>query len=213
LILFLITVIFIFGLTACLRQKPPLEKIYTILEQAAMIEKDFEQVQDPLVAAEKKEKEVYDKIIELDSNQDEEKVKLSNEALTLVKERKKYMETETKSLLSSKKEFKKVASLKKSIEDEKIKNQANDLYNLMMNRYKAHDALSKSYLNEAAQDQLLYEMFTDKNVSVENQEAQVEKINRMYKGIYKANDRFNLLTRQYNDKKLQFYKTAGLIKE
>lgn len=200
-------------LSACLQQETTTEKIYTILEKVAIDEKGFEQVQDPLVQIEKKEKTSYDKIIELNTNQYDDKVKLSNEALTMVNDREKYMETEIKSLQESEKEFKKVIPLKNKINDRKLKEQANQLYDLMMNRYKAHKILSKEYLNGISEDHQLYEMFKDHNVSVDHLQAQVEKTNTRYKSIYTANDQFNRLTKQYNESKLQFYKNAGLIKE
>jgi hypothetical protein len=200
-------------LSACLQQETTTEKIYTILEKVAIDEKGFEQVQDPLVQIEKKEKTIYDKIIELNTNHYDDKVKLSNEALTMVNDREKYMETEIKSLQESEKEFKKVIPMINKINDKKLEEQANQLYDIMMNRYKAHKTLSKEYLNGISEDHQLYEMFKDQNVSVDHLQAQVEKTNTRYKSIYTANDQFNRFTKQYNASKLQFYKNAGLIKE
>jgi hypothetical protein len=200
-------------LTACLQQETPAEKIYTKLEKAAVKEKEFEHVQDPLVQMEKKEKTIYDKMIELNTTQYDDKVKLSGEALKMVNERKKYMETETKSLQESEKEFQSVSPLINKISDKKVKAQANQLYELMMNRYKAHQTLSKEYLQGVEEDQKLYETFKKQYVSIDLLKTQVEKVNSIYKSIYASNDQFNRLTQQYNDKKLQFYKNAGLIKD
>jgi hypothetical protein len=200
-------------LSGCLQQEKPTEKIYSVLEKVAVNEKDFEQAQDPLVQQEKSEKTVYDKLIELNANQYDDKVKLSNEALTMVNDRKKYMQTETKSLQQSEKEFKKVVPLKNKIDDKKLKDEADQLYSLMMNRYKAHQTLSKEYLAGVSEDQNLYQMFKNQSVTVGNLEGQIEKLNSIYKNIYSANAQFNQLTQQYNEKKLQFYKDAGIIKK
>jgi hypothetical protein len=201
------------SLSGCLQQEKTAEKMYSVLEKVAVNEKDFEQAQDPLVEKEKAEKTLYDKLIGLNTNQYDDKVKLSNEALTMVNDRKKYMETETKSLQQSEKEFKKAAPLKNKIEDKKLKEEANQLYDLMMNRYKAHQTLSKEYLAGVSEDQKLYQMFKEQNVSDENVEGQIEKLNSIYKNIYSANDQFNRLTQQYNEMKLQFYKDTGIIKK
>lgn len=209
---FIIMIVSIF-LTACFQQETLAEKIYTKLEKVAATEKGFEQVQEPLVQVEKKEKAIYDKIIALNTAQYDEKVKLSGEALTMVNERKKYMDTETKSLQESQKEFKNVSPLIKEFNDKKLKTKANQLYDLMMDRYKAHQTLSKEYLQGVAEDQKLYEMFKEQKVSVDSLKTQVETVNSIYKSIYASNDQFNQLTQQYNDKKLQFYKKAGLIKD
>lgn len=208
-----IIIVFSASLSGCFQQEKPAEKMYSVLEKVAVNEKDFEQAQDPLVQKEKKEKTIYDKIIELNTNQYDDKVKLSDEALTMVNDRKKYMETETKSLQQSEKEFKKVVPLKNKIDDKKLNDEANQLYDLMMNRYKAHQVLSKEYLAGVSEDQKLYQMFKNQNVTVENLEGQIKELNSIYKNIYAANNQFNRLTQQYNEKKLQFYKNAGIIKK
>lgn len=123
------------------------------------------------------------------------------------------METETKSLQESEKEFKEVSPLLKDINNKKLKTKANQLYQLMIDRYKTHRNLSKEYLQGVAEDQKLYKMFKKQNVSVDSLKTQVEKVNSVYKSIYASNDQFNQLTQEYNDKKLQFYKSAGLIKD
>jgi hypothetical protein len=209
----LIVIVSSTSLSGCLPREKAAEKLYSVLESVAGNEKGFEQVQDPLVQKEKKEKTLYDKIIELNTNQYNDKVKISDEALTMVNDRKKYMETETNSLQQSEKEFKKAELLINKMDDNKLKNEANQLYDLMISRYKAHQALSKEYLTGVSEDQKLYTMFKNKNASIENLEGQIEKLNSIYKNIYSANDQFNQLTQQYNAKKLKFYKDAGLIKE
>jgi hypothetical protein len=56
-------------------------------------------------------------------------------------------------------------------------------------------------------------MFKNKNLSLEDLEAQINKLNETYKKVYTANDQFNKYTQQYNEKKLLFYKKAGLKTE
>jgi hypothetical protein len=209
----LIVIVSSTSLSGCLPREKAAEKLYSVLESVAVNEKGFEQTQDPLVQNEKKEKRLYDKIIELNTNQYNDKVKFSDEALTMVNDRKKYMETETNSLQQSEKEFKKAELLINKMDDNKLKYEANQLYDLMISRYRAHQALSKEYLTGVSEDQKLYTMFKNKNASLENLEGQIEKLNSIYKNIYSANDQFNQLTQQYNAKKLKFYKDAGLIKE
>jgi hypothetical protein len=199
-------------LTGCFHEKTPIEKTYDVLEKVVIAEKGFVEQQDPLVSLEKNEKGIYDKIIGLGMKQYDQIVKLSNDALGMVKKRKEYMEKETASIRESKIEFKKVAVIKDKIEDPTIKKQANELYSIMMQRYKAHDTLYKEYVKGANGDEKLYQMFKDKNLSLEELEAQVNKLNDTYQKIYDANEDFNKLTRRYNDAKLKFYKNAGLNK-
>lgn len=197
-------------LSACFKQQTPVEKIYHVLENVVSAEKVFEEQQDPLVDLEIKEKSVYDKMIGLGMKQYDEIVKLSNEALSMVNQRQEYMDKETDSIKESEKEFQKMADLKEELDDKELKKQANDLYTVMMKRYKAHAELYKEYTKGTTYDKQLYEMFKDKNLTMDQLESQINKLNDTYKKIYAANESFNKLTEQYNSKKYIFYQKAGL---
>ncbi|MEH7501687.1 YkyA family protein [Neobacillus drentensis] len=207
-ILLLSVLIVIFA--GCTKEKTSVEKMYDVLEKVVSAEKEFEEQQNPLVTLEKKEKEIYDQIIKLGMKEYDQIVKLSDEALLLADQRKEHMEKETKSIKESEKEFKKAANIKDKFEDTDLTKLANELYEIMMERYKAHDALNIEYNEALKNDKELYEMFKNKDLPLEDLEAQVNKLNETYKRVYTANEKFNMLTEQYNDKKLSFYKQAGL---
>ncbi|MDP4086202.1 MAG: YkyA family protein [Bacillota bacterium] len=199
----------LFILTACGHQKTPTEKMYDVLENVVKAEDGFDQQQDPLVALEKKEKGIYDKIIGLGMKQYDEIVKLSNEAIQSADDRASKMKKETDSIKESKAKFKEVANIKDTLEKPKLKKLANQLYSIMLQRYEAHDILYKKYMIGVDNDKKLYEMFKEKNLSLEDLESQVNTTNKVYQEIYNANDKFNQLTNEYNKSKLQFYKEAG----
>jgi Putative cell-wall binding lipoprotein len=207
-ILLLSVLVVIFA--GCTKEKTSVEKMYDILEKVVSAEKEFEEQQNPLVTLEKKEKEIYDQIIKLGMKEYDQIVKLSDEALLLADQRKEHMEKETNSIKESEKEFKKAAIIKDKFEDTALKKLANELYEIMIERYKAHDALNIEYNVALKNDKELYEMFKNKDLSLEDLETQVNKLNETYKRVYTANEKFNMLTEQYNDKKLSFYKQAGL---
>ena len=207
-ILLLLVLIAIF--TGCTKEKTPVEKMYTVLEKVVAAEKGFEEQQNPLVTLEKKEKGIYDQIIELGMKEYNQIVKLSDEALLLADQRKEHMEKETESIKQSEKEFKKAAKIKDQFEDKTLTKLANELFEIMMERYRAHDELYADYNEALKNDKELYVMFKNKDLPLEELEAQVNKLNETYKKVYDANEKFNMLTEQYNDKKKSFYKKAGL---
>lgn len=174
------------------------------------LEKGFEEQQDPLVALEKQEKETYDQIIGLGMKEYDEIVKLSDDAIVMANKREVYMEKETKSIKESEQEFKKIADLKDTFDDPELTKAANELYDTMMQRYKAHEILYKEYATSLTYDKELYGMFKNKDLPIEDLEAQVTKLNETYKRVFEANEKFNQLTEQYNEKKMSFYKKAGL---
>ncbi|MGZ4159841.1 MAG: YkyA family protein [Neobacillus sp.] len=197
-------------LSGCFNQKTTVEKMYDVLEKVVKSEKVFEEQQDPLISLEKKEKNIYDQIIGFGMKEYDQIVKLSDEAIKMADERKVHMEKETKSLKESEKEFRKIADLKDDFDDSELRKQANELYNLMMKRYKAHDVLNNEYSEGLKNDKELFVMFKKKNLPLEDLEAQVNKLNNIYEKIFAANEKFNTLTEQYNAKKLAFYQKAGL---
>lgn len=198
-----------FSLTGCLGLKNPEDKIFKILEDAAEEETSFEQQQNPLIELEKKEKDLYDKIISLGSKEHEEIVKLSDDALTAVSERKKHIDKEQQSLKKSKEKFEKASPLISDIKDTDLKSQANQLYEIMMQRYEIHDELYENYLLGIKYDTELYKMLKNKAVSLEQLEDQITKINSTYEKVLNANKQFNEKTKKYNDSKMTFYKKAG----
>ncbi|MEH7414252.1 YkyA family protein, partial [Neobacillus drentensis] len=196
-ILIVVTVI-IFILSGCAEKKTPVDKMYNVLEDVVKKEKLFEEQQEPLVALEKQEKELYDQIIKQGMKEYDQIVKLSDEALDLADQRRELFEKETTSLKQSELEFEKVADLKDQLEDPTLKEMANDLYDIMMNRYEAHRELYKQYSESLQYDKELYQMFKNKDLPLEDLEAQINKLNGAYKKVYAANEKFNNYTEQYN---------------
>ncbi|RBP95062.1 putative cell-wall binding lipoprotein [Cytobacillus firmus] len=208
--LLLVFIIGAFILTGCMNSPDPEEKIYDVLENVVAKEKDFEKQQEPLVKLEKREKELYDKIINLGMKDFKEIKKLSDEASSIVEQRVTHMEKEQESIQASKKEFETLSPTIEEIEDKKLKDKAKELYEIMMDRYKIHDTLYKDYSKATQLDKELYAMFKKEDLTLEQLEGQVSKINDMYEKILASNKQFNEKTKEYNEAKLNFYKEAGL---
>ncbi|MGJ7910519.1 YkyA family protein [Neobacillus sp. LXY-1] len=206
----IISIIIIVILSGCVNKKTPVEKMNGVLEEVVTKEKNFEEQQEPLVTSEKNEKEIYNKIIGLGMKEYNQIVKLSDQAIVSANNRKNYMEKETNSLKESEKEFKKIKSIKGEFDNPDLKRIIDELYEIMMQRYRAHDALYQAYSEGINNDQQLYEMFKNKNVMLNDLQLQVNKINESYKKVNEANENFNKLTEEYNKKKSMFYKKSGL---
>lgn len=196
-------------LSACSHPKTPLEKMYFILEHVVSAEKGFEDQQESLVSLEKQENGFYNQIIGLSMKQYDQIVKLSTEAIQSADNREIKMNNETESIKESKTIFNQFISVKGQIDDPVLKKMANQLYVIMENRYDAHDLLYKEYIKGIKEDKKLYEMFEDKNLSIEELEGQIDKTNKVYQEIYDANTKFNQLTSDYNKVKLTFYQKSG----
>ncbi|WP_419888598.1 YkyA family protein [Neobacillus niacini] len=199
-----------FLLIGCVSKEETTERMYRALENVVKAEEVFEEQQEPLVKLEKKEKEIYDRIMELGMKQHDELVKLADEALSIIEQRRDHLQKEIDSINDSKIEFKQVEDIKNEIDDTEQKKKASELIEIMRNRYKVHNQLAKEYRSALENDKELYLMLKNESVSYEQLEEHVTNLNTIYQLVYDANEKFNALTVQYNAKKLEFYKEAGL---
>lgn len=199
-----------FLLTGCFSKEETTERMYQALEKVVEAEKAFEEQQEPLVELEKQEKEIYNQIMALGMKQHDEIVKLSDEALSIIDRRRELLQKEIDSINASKTEFKQAEEIKDEIDDTEQKKKASELLKIMSNRYKVHNQLAKEYTSALDSDKELYLMLKNESVSYEKLEDHVTKLNTIYQKVYDANEEFNELTAQYNEKKLEFYEEAGL---
>ncbi len=199
-----------FLLTGCVSKEETTERMYQALENVVEAEEPFEEQQEPLVELEKQEKEIYNQIMALGMKQHDEIVKLADEALSIIDKRRGHLQKEIDSINASKTEFKQVEEIKNEIDDTEQKKKAAELMEVMRDRYKVHNQLTKDYTSALDHDKELYLMLKNESVSYEKLEDHVTNLNTIYQKVYDANEEFNALTAQYNEKKLEFYEEAGL---
>jgi len=184
--------------------------MYEKLEKVATIEQTFEEQQEPLILLEKKEKEIYNKIIELGMKHSEEVKSLAIEATEIVEKRKEHIENERKSLEASKEEFLTTSSIIDEMEEKKLQEIARKLYKTMNNRYSSYDKMYKNYLQALKLDHDLYNKLQNKNAQIKELQNLVTEINQLYIKINEENEMFNSETKRYNEIKVSFYKKAGI---
>jgi hypothetical protein len=206
--LLLLLVLILGLLTGC--KVVPEEKIYDIMEQTVVKEKDFEKQQKPLTELESKEKKIFEEIMDLGMKDMEQMTKLANLALDNLKERKEKMELEQKSMIASKKEFSKIEDPIEKIESKQLKKEAQDLFQLMEKRYAFHDRLYEAYNKGIETNIQLYKLLMKKDVSMDDLENQIEITNKAYSEVLKMNEQFNEQTKKFNDEKKKFYKLAKI---
>lgn len=197
-------------ISGCANRATPVEKMYAILENVVESEKVFEAQQDPLVDLERKEKELYEKIISLGLKEYNEISRLSDEASQIVDQREDHMAKEEESIKASEKEFKTIEPLLEEIKDPELIEISQKLYNIMLERYSIHEELYNNYAAAIDLDKQLYAMFKQKDLQINDLEDQIIKINEAYGKIIEENKKFNEKTKQYNELKLSFYNESGL---
>lgn len=197
-------------LSACNFGTSKAEEIYQHLERAVTLEEVFEQQQKPLVELETQEQKLYEQIIPLGMSEFEEIKRLSNEALQIVEQRRERMANEKSSIDAARAEFQLIEPIINEMEEGELKTKAEELYQVMSNRYDAYDTLYERYMNSLELDKTLYEMFQNEELTLDELEAQLDKINTSYSKVKEANDTFNQYTDEYNQIKKEFYNLAEL---
>ncbi|MFP7295970.1 YkyA family protein [Neobacillus niacini] len=197
-------------LTSCMSKESSAEELYTVLEKVVEAEKEFEGQQGPLVELEEEEKEIYNEIMTVGMKAHEKIAVLSDEALSNIEKRENHLQIEIDSINASKTQFKKAEEIIKKIKDPDQKKKAEELSELMMERYQLHTILSKEYSKALKSDKELYLMLKESDISYDKLEAHVSDLNNAYQKVLEANEEFNDLTAEYNKKKLEYYKLAGL---
>lgn len=205
-----IMVILFFALfmVGCSSKVNPAEEIYHHLEAAVNLEAQFEQQQELLSNAELKEYELYEEILNL---ADLEEIKfLANEAKQIALTRKEMIEKEKQSIVEAYEEFTQVTPIIETFEDENLKQLASELVTIMNERYETYLTLFKEYKEAIDLDIELYVLVQKEDLTIDELEAQHEKVNASYERVNHYKEQFNLFTVQYNDLKRNFYQTADL---
>ncbi|MFV8826974.1 YkyA family protein [Alkalihalobacterium sp. APHAB7] len=188
----------------------PAENMYTHMEKAVVLEEVFEQQQEPLIVAEKKEHELYEQIIKLGMSEYEEIVDLSQQAIAIVQERKQLMDKEKMSIEAGYEEFLNIEPEIEELKDEELKNFALQLKETMTNRHESYQVLYDEYDMALSLDEELYTMLQQEDLTIDELQEKIDEINEAYERVMEAKDVFNELTEAYNEKKKEFYTIAEL---
>lgn len=194
-------------LAACSGEQPA-EIMYDHLEESVQIEKEIEAKQDPLMNAEKKEVDLYEEMLTLSSV--EEIKSLADKAIDSAGERREIMDEEKSLIEESYTTFLEVEPTVEDINEEDIKQAANELVETMDKRYDSYQKLYEEYIKSIDQDIRLYEMVKNEEVEVEELQEQHDVANEGYNKITQLNEQFNQLTNEYNDAKINFYELSEL---
>ncbi|MCT1904753.1 YkyA family protein [Oceanobacillus sojae] len=195
--------------TAC-SSKSSEEKIHDHLEEAINLEEDYETLQGEIGELELQEKEIFNQIVDLDMEQFDEIQKKSKEAVELSNQKQEKLGEERESIEASEEEFVQVESIITDLEDENVKQDAEEMYEIMTNRYAAYYDLNDTYQTSVEQEIELYEMLQLEELEQEEVTAHLEALNENYEKIISLNEEFNQLTAEYNDAKRAFYEASDL---
>jgi len=206
---FILLLLIIFALSAC-KSPSVKEQIYEHLEQAVRLEADFEEQQERILALERREQEIYHEITNLSMDEFDQIEKLADEAIEVIQERMDNIHIEKESIHSSREEFEKIKPLIEQLKEEQEIDKAEEMYKVMIERYKSYDLLHESYVQSLKEEEKLYQLLKDGDISEEEIKEQIDQINQTYEKVIEGNEQFNKSTIAYNELKKEFYKIAEI---
>lgn len=197
-------------LSACSGTTSTEDKIYEHLEEAVRLESSFEEQQNDITALEKEEQEIYSQIIELDMSEFDKIKDSAQQAIEIIETRSEKIEIEKESINSSQEEFEKINSLIGELKEQDVKDKAEEMYSVMMDRYDAYDAMHEAYLRSLEEEEKLYTLLQNEDVTEDDLKDQIAIINNTYQEVLDGNDQFNTNTVTYNELKKEFYEVANI---
>lgn len=207
----LIIILSIFSLMGCSKPKSAGEQAYTFMEQAANLEKGFNDQQAPLVNEEQKEQTLYNDIMALDMKQFDQIQTKSEAALKSITTRRALIKKEKESIDSAEAVFKKAEPLLNKVTSKKSAPLAKALIKDMSNRYTSFQNLYKDYNQSLDDETALFNLLKTKDLTVEKLQAQLDTVNASYKKINADKDQFNQITQTFNKDKQAFYKSMNIM--
>ncbi|ADU30924.1 YkyA family protein [Evansella cellulosilytica] len=196
-------------LTGCFNESEnPAQFMYEHLEEAVAIEVELGEKQAPLTEAENMEYELYEEMLTLSELSEIEE--LAQQAIESAESRRELMVEEKEIIDAAYEEFALAKAFIDDIEDEEIKQQADEMVSAMENRYEAYNELYNKYVETIDIDIELYSMVFQEELTVDELQAQHDIVNEAYNEINEFNDMFNQYTTAFNDAKRDFYEAAEL---
>lgn len=174
------------------------------MEATFAIEKELTTIQEKIVELERRDEQIYTEMIELDNDEHDQLALLVDEGLQLVDERDVLLHKERDKINSSEEQFEHIKLLIDKIENEEEKHYALQMYDAMVDRYKAYDEVFDSYTDALYRTQSLYKKLLEEgeqSVVVKT----IQEVNDSYERTLLSLDSFNDRTNEYNQMKNEYF--------
>ncbi|KAF1680987.1 MULTISPECIES: YkyA family protein [Bacillus] len=195
-------------LTGCMGQDP-VDLFHHSLEKAAESEKPFQEEQKTLKELESSENQLYNDAMKLNMDDYKKIAALSEEALKNVSKREEHLKIEGDSIKKSKAEFEEAKTYAEQMKDDQIKEKADAAATHMKQRYTSYDAMYKEYKKSLQLNKKLYMQLKDKDLTRNDLDKQIDKVNASYEKVLKYSGEFNEQTEKYNKAREDLYDAAG----
>lgn len=189
-------------LSACSGPTPG-EQLDTVLNDTFEAEKDYRNTQGEMEKLEKSEQELFESIMGLTQEEQEEVKAQAEEASASADERLALLEQEKKSMGSAENAFKDIDTVIEEAKEEQVKTNLTALKAKMQERFDAHDDFTSAYENLTNLQKELYGMLQDEETDLQSLQAKTVEVNEQNLKVQEAVTVFNEKTEQFNELKDQ----------
>lgn len=177
------------------------EQLDGVLKNTFEAEKEYRETQGEMEKLEKEEQELFESIMSLTQEQQEEVKGHAEEAIASAEERLELLKAETASMDSAKENFKEIDTVIAETEDEAVKSDLEASKAKMQERFEAHAVFAEAYETLNAQQQELYEMLLDDEANLQELQKKALAVNEQNTAVQEAVEAFNTQTEEFNELK------------
>ncbi len=177
------------------------EQLNEILEATFEEEADYREVQSELQSREQNEQEIFESIMALTKEQQEEVEEKSQEAIASADERLDLLATERESMQGAAEEFTEIGQLIEETEDETLQADLEALKEQMDERFAKHAEFTDAYEALVERQKELYAMVAEEDMDLATLQEKTDEVNEQNELVQQAVTAFNEQTEQFNELK------------
>ena len=187
-------------LSACSGQNAS-EQLDNVLQDTFTAEKEYRDTQSEMEKLEKSEQELFESIMGLTQEQQEEVRGQAEEALESADQRLELLKTENESISNAEEEFKAIDTVIEDAEEEALKTDLTELKTKMQERFEAHADFAAAYEKLTNLQKELYDMLLDEETELQTLQEKAMEVNEQNTAVQEAVTVFNERTEQFNEMK------------
>lgn len=179
------------------------EQLDAVLNDTFDAEKEYRETQKKMEELEKDEQQLFESIMALTQEQQDEVDSKAEEALASAQERLELLAAEKESMGNAQENFKEIDTVIAETDDAQLKEELGSLKKKMQERFDAHGQFTEAYETLNGLQQELYTMLMDEETELQTMQEKALEVNEQNTAVQDAVTAFNNSTEQFNEMKNQ----------
>ena len=179
------------------------EQLDAVLNDTFDAEKEYRETQKKMEELEKDEQQLFESIMALTQEQQDEVDSKAEEALASAQERLELLAAEKESMGNAQENFKEIDTVIAETDDDQLKKELGSVKEKMQERFDAHGQFTEAYETLNGLQQELYTMLMDEETELKTMQEKALEVNEQNTAVQDAVTAFNNSTEQFNEMKNQ----------